>query len=92
MFQMAAMQQMGKLVNPATNEVERNLDQARTSIDIVEMLQRKCADNLEEAEKKFLDKVLFELRMNYVDEVRAQDGVEPAAPSDPDAQTEGEDQ
>lgn len=91
MFQMAAMQQMGKLVDPVSNEVVRNLDQARTSIDIIEMLERKCAGNLEDVEKTFLEKVLFELRMNYVDEARAQGSADPAAPSDPDAQTEGED-
>ena len=68
MFQVAAMQQMGKLVNPITNKVERDLEQARASIDVLEMLQAKTKGNLTQAERDFLDKVLFELHMNFVDE------------------------
>ncbi len=68
MFQAAAMQQMGKLVNPITNKVERDLEQARASIDILEMFQAKTEGNLTQTERDFLDKVLFELHMNFVDE------------------------
>jgi hypothetical protein len=71
MFQMAAMQQLGKLVNPITNETERNLDQARASIDLLEMLKRRTEGNRTRAESEFIDKVLFELHMNYVEETRA---------------------
>lgn len=69
MFQMAALQQMGKLPNPLTNEIERELQQAKASIDMIEMLGDKTKGNLSDPEKEFLDKILFELRMNYVDEV-----------------------
>jgi hypothetical protein len=69
MFQLAAMQQMGKRSNPLTNEIERDLQQAKASIDVLEMLERKTKGNLSEIEKDFIEKILFELRMNYVDEV-----------------------
>lgn len=69
MFQTAAMQQMGKLINPVTGKVERDLEQARFSIDILGMLQEKTKGNLTDEERRFLDHVLFELRLNYVDEV-----------------------
>lgn len=69
MFQLAAMQQMGKLPNPITNEIERDLQQAKASIDVLETIKRKTQGNLSELETEFLDKVLFELHMNYVDEV-----------------------
>lgn len=69
MFQTAAFQQMGKLENPITKKVERDLDQAKFSIDMLEMIQQKTKNNLSENEKKFLEHILFELRMNYVDEV-----------------------
>lgn len=69
MFQTAAIQQMGKLENPITKKVERDLDQAKFSIDMLEMIKQKTKNNLSENEKKFLDHVLFELRINYVDEV-----------------------
>ena len=69
-FQAAAMQQMGKLQNPITQKVERNLDQARFSIDMLEMIQNKTKNNLSENERKFLEHTLYELRMNYVDEMK----------------------
>jgi hypothetical protein len=68
-FQTAAMQQMGKLQNPFTKKVERNLEQAQFSIDMLEMLQNKTKNNLSENERKFLEHTLYELRMNYLDEV-----------------------
>jgi hypothetical protein len=74
MFQMAAMQHMGKLPNPITQEVERDLDQARATIEMLEMIQRKTVGNRTPAEDAWLDKVLFELRMNFVEEVRAAEG------------------
>ena len=69
MFQAAAMQQMGKIQNPITKKVERDLNQAKFSIDMLEMIQQKTEGNLSQNEKKYLDHVLYELRMNYVDEV-----------------------
>jgi hypothetical protein len=69
MFQIAAMQHMGKMQNPITQKVERNLEQARFSIDMLEMIQAKTKNSLSETEKKFLEHALFELRMNYLDEV-----------------------
>lgn len=69
-FQFAAMQQMGKIANPVNGEIERDLEQARASIDIVQMLQRKTEGHRSAREAEFLDKVLFELQMNYVDEVK----------------------
>ena len=68
MFQTAALQQMGKLINPVTRKVEKNLDQAKFSIDILELLQEKTKGNLNEEEAKYLENVLFELRMNFLEE------------------------
>jgi hypothetical protein len=69
MFQFAALQQMGKLPNPATNQIERDLPHAKASIDMIEMLKAKTKGNLSGTEEELIDKVLFELHMNYVDEV-----------------------
>jgi hypothetical protein len=68
MFKSAAMLQMGKVANPVTGKVERNLDQARFSIDIVEMLKEKTAGNISSDLAKLVDSTLLELRMNYVEE------------------------
>lgn len=69
MFQVAAMQQLGKVMNPITNEIERDLEQAKFSIDTISMLKEKTKGNLSPSEEEYLGKVLFELQMNYVDEV-----------------------
>ncbi|HOT97878.1 MAG TPA: DUF1844 domain-containing protein [bacterium] len=69
MFQSAAMQQMGKLKNPMTDAIERNMEQARLSIDMLDMLQAKTAGNLGEDEAKFVAHVISELKLNYIDEV-----------------------
>ena len=68
-FQASAMQQMGKLKNPFTDKIERNLSQAQMSIDMLAMLQEKTKGNVTDEESRFLDHVLFELRMNFLEEV-----------------------
>lgn len=71
MFQAAAMQQLGKILDPMSGEIAKDLAQAKLSIDILEVLKEKTKGNLSSMEEEFLDKVLFELHMNYVDEVKA---------------------
>jgi len=71
MFQVAAMQQLGKIANPVNGEIVRDLEQAKFSIDILDALKEKTTGNLSEAEKEYLEKVLFELHMNYVEELKA---------------------
>jgi hypothetical protein len=68
-FQAAAMQQMGKIMNPFTQKVERDMKSARLSIDMLEMLQERTSGNLTGEESRFLTHVLTELRLNYVAEV-----------------------
>ncbi len=64
----AGMQQLGKIMNPLTNQVERDLEQAQATIEMLEMLKRKTTGNLVENENKLLARLLYELQMNYVDE------------------------
>lgn len=45
---------------------EPNLALARQTIDSLEMLQRKTRGNLDDAEAKLLQSVLYELRMGFV--------------------------
>ena len=67
-LQGSAMQYLGKIMNPATGKIERNLDAAKHSIDMLEMIQRKTSGNLSDDEKQTLQHMLYELRLNYVDE------------------------
>ena len=70
MFQGMALQNLGKVMNPMTNQIERNLEQAKNMIDILGMLDAKTKGNLNDNEQRLMEHVLFELRMNYVDELK----------------------
>jgi hypothetical protein len=81
LFKNAALQQMGKIMNPITGKIEKSMEQASFSIDMLEMLKGKTRGNLSEDLDKLLDSTLLELRMNYVEETEAEakqaDGKEP---------------
>ena len=68
-FEIAALQQMGKIKNPLTDSIDRNLDQAQFSIDIIDMLAAKTGENLDSEEKRFIDNVLAQLKLNFIDEL-----------------------
>lgn len=68
MFETLALQQLGKLVSPITGKVERDMRQARITIDMLVMIREKTAGNLEPAEQRIINAVVTELQMNYLDE------------------------
>ncbi len=71
---------LGKMKNPVTGEIQRNLQQAQFSIDMLEMLSERVTD-IAEWELEYLKKALHELRMNYVVESEKDETiVESAAP------------
>jgi len=76
--QQIAMMSMGKLKNPVTDTIERNLEYAKMSIDTLDMLLVKTKGNLSDYESRFLTEVLKDLKLNYVDEVN-KDKQAPAA-------------
>ena len=86
-IQAAALQQMGKMVNPVTGELERSLEGAKQSIDLLECLERKTQGNLSKDEERAMQEALTTLRLNFVDELKKdQAGGEPKATAteDPD--------
>ena len=66
--QQIAMMAMGKIKNPVTDKIDRNLEYAKVSIDTLEMLQARTKGNLTEYEEKFLSEAIKDLQLNYVDE------------------------
>jgi len=80
MLHFAAMQQMGKIKNPMTDTIERNLEGARHTIDTLDMLEARTRGNLTPEEEQFLRQMLKELKLNYVDEMAK--GESPSAPAD----------
>ena len=94
----AAMQQMGKLQNPFTGKVERNLELAKNSIDMLAMIEQKTEGNLTTEEASLIKRALYQLRMNYVDELKSEEKSEedakaeesPANEDDSNSDSEGE--
>ncbi len=69
---------MGKVANPMTGKVERDLEAARGSIDLLETLKVKTRGNLSREEEKTLANALGVLQLNYVDEAaRGEQGKKP---------------
>ena len=63
----AAMQHLGKTLNPLTRKIEKNLEAAQATIDMLDMLEAKTKGNLDDAEAKLLKGILGELKLNYVE-------------------------
>jgi len=83
-LQMMAMQQLGKLQNPMTGETARDLEQARGTIDILEMLKVKCRVDTPEEILRILDQAVMDLQLNYMDEFKKGEGTATDDPA-PDA-------
>ncbi len=67
--QQIAMMSMGKLKHPVTDKIERSLELAKISIDTLDMLKIKTKGNLSSYEEKYLDEIIRDMKLNYVDEV-----------------------
>ena len=76
-YQTMAMVHLGKIQSPVTGELDRDLDQARGLIDILEMLKVKCRTGSPAELVRMLDGAVMDLQLNYLDELKrdkAQDG------------------
>ncbi|MBN2780791.1 MAG: DUF1844 domain-containing protein [Candidatus Marinimicrobia bacterium] len=60
---------LGKLPDPMSGKIERELEQASQTIDLLAALHEKTTGNLSGEEEKFLSGTISDLRLNYVDEV-----------------------
>ena len=69
-LQQAAWVALGKLMNPVSGKIERNLEAAKNTIDTLGAIETRVRGNLEPDEQRVLTQVLAELRMNYVDELK----------------------
>ena len=57
---------LGEVPNPMTNTVEQDLEGARHTIEILEMLEAKTRGNLAREEDQLLESILYELRMKFM--------------------------
>jgi hypothetical protein len=73
-LQQSGMMALGKLMNPLTRQIDKNLEAARDTIDTLAALEARTRGNHEPDEARVLQQVLTELRMNYLDEVKKAGG------------------
>ncbi len=58
---------LGLIDNPVSNKKETDLDGAKFTIDLLQMLADKTRGNLSDLEKRYLEGVLYDLRMRFVE-------------------------
>lgn len=68
--QQIGMMGLGKIKNPATDKVEKDLSSAKYAIDTLEVVDKYTKGNLPAELKSYLDQALTTLRLNYADEAK----------------------
>jgi len=66
--QQMAMISLGKIKNPVSDTLDKNLEYAKLSIDTLDMLAQKTKGNLSEYEEKLLAETVSQLKIIYVEE------------------------
>ena len=59
---------LGKIKNPMTDKIEKDIVSASINIDMIDMLYKRMDGNLSDAEDEYFSQVLSELKMNYIHE------------------------
>jgi hypothetical protein len=63
----SALMHLGELERPGGPAAQKDLTLAKSTIDILSMLQQKTRGNLTPAEDKLIESLLYELRIRYVE-------------------------
>jgi hypothetical protein len=69
MLSQGVMQHLGKIADPLSGKVEKNIEAAKATIDLILMLKNKTKGNLGPEEERFMSSVLTNLQLNYVEEM-----------------------
>ena len=78
---------LGKLQNPVSGETSVDLDQASIQIDMLDMINNKKHASMTDEEREYIDKVLAESKMNYL-EVEKSEAVKDDSTEDTKEETE----
>jgi hypothetical protein len=65
-FNTAALFHMGELVHPESGQKKVDLELAKNAIDTLAMLEDKTRGNLDADEGELLTRMLYELKMRFV--------------------------
>jgi hypothetical protein len=61
-----ALMHLGEIESPLAGKVDLDLTAAKDIIDVLGILREKTRNNLEQAEERLLDSILYDLRIRYV--------------------------
>lgn len=62
----SALVHLGEIAEPGASAPSKNLQLARDTIDVLQVLKDKTKGNLDDDETKLLDALLFDLRTKYM--------------------------
>ncbi len=65
----AAWSQLGKIPHPTTQKLEKDLNQAQMTIDLLRMLREKTKGNVTPKEEELLGNAVADLELNFADEM-----------------------
>ena len=68
-----AMIFLGEMPNPITNQVDKNLKQAKFLIDTMVVIREKTTGNLSKEEAELLNGSIYELQMRYVQALKSEE-------------------
>ena len=74
MLSSSAWVSLGKIADPVSGEVKKDVRSAKLSIDTLIMLREKTAGKLDEDEKKLLNVMISDLQANYAETVLNPEG------------------
>ncbi|OHD57328.1 MAG: hypothetical protein A2Y33_07540 [Spirochaetes bacterium GWF1_51_8] len=60
---------LGRIPNPLSTEVDLDIEETKSILDLLEMLKEKTAGNLDDEEIRTLDMVSETLRNGYIEEL-----------------------
>jgi hypothetical protein len=66
----SAMMQMGEIPDPVTGRPGENLEAARQTIDVLDLLKEKTRGNLTADENRVMEGLLYELRLKYLSKAK----------------------
>ena len=87
MYHAACMEQLGKVKSTITGKIERDLQAAQGTINLLDMLKEKTKGNLSQEEERFLTELIRELKLNFVDEKAKDQKAEQEPPKQEDSQS-----
>ncbi len=65
--------QLGIVEDPFNNQKSKEVEQAKGTIDLLEMLKEKTKGNLTEEEEKLFEDIMYDLKMKYLYEMDKSD-------------------